>query len=226
MSTSTRRTAADVSSADVHGDGMTGILAGEDVVGLIVTSLGAGLLLGSFYDVFRIRRYAHREMIDGNHESGCRAVIGNITVFAEDILFSFTAAVVFCVVFYRFSWGAVRWYALCAAALSFGAYRVTVGRLVMSMAHRIIGFIRTVSALIRRAVLRIAGALMRAVVRPLSRMVRSAYETAMLPVYVRRSERMKVRILDAVRHGKTEQKQRSRWIKPRANPKHRPTKDG
>ena len=99
---------------------MTGILAGEDTALLCAVSLGAGVLLGAFYDVFRVRRYAYREMF-GKKAAGYRNMVENVVVFAEDILFSLTAAVLFSVLFYRFSWGAVRWYSLAFAALAFAA---------------------------------------------------------------------------------------------------------
>ena len=194
---------------------MTGILAGEDTVGLIAASLGAGLALGLFYDIFRIRRYAYREMTEGLPPDRRHTLPETITVFGEDILFSCTAAVMFCVIFYRFSWGAVRWYALGAALASYAAYRMTVGRLIMSIASGIIRFIRRVVSWISGLLLRMVGLILRTAVYPLGRRLRTIFEAVMLPVYLRRSERLKAQILNTAEYGKTEQIQRSRWRKPK-----------
>jgi len=65
---------------------MTGILAGENTAMLCAVSLGAGVVLSACYDIFRIRRFAFREMSRPG-VGKYRVLVENITVFAEDIVF-------------------------------------------------------------------------------------------------------------------------------------------
>ena len=87
-----------------------------------------GVFLGAFYDVFRIIRIAFNSKW--------------LTVFFQDFVFCvFSALSVILLVFYTNS-GIVRWFSLLGCFMSFLLYHLTVGRLIMLMAKKIIDFIR------------------------------------------------------------------------------------
>jgi len=214
---------------------MTGILAGESTLALCAVSLAAGPVLGGFYDIFRIRRVAARELIGADSKKHRRIAEG-IVIFAEDILFALVSAVIFSVIFYRFSCGAVRWYALACTSVSFAAYRVTVGRLVMGIAGRIIAFVRRTWAFAVRVLKALLGTLRkilhRFVVIPLSALMSAAWSAAVYPVYKRRSAQLTAHFANDALSGfenggnaRTLQRSHSKWIKRKTKPKNRPTRD-
>ena len=161
---------------------MTGILAGESPLPLLASSLAAGILLGAFADVFRIRRLCSVPSGVCAPEGGSprtaklppaqrlRTICGGILLFCEDVLFFLTAAALFAVLFYRFSWGAPRWYALTAALTGFACYRMTVGRLVMAIMRRVVGYAAAFGRRLFRAIRRFLGLLF----RPVGSLVRAA----------------------------------------------------
>jgi len=212
---------------------MTGILAGENTAMLCAVSLGAGVVLSACYDIFRIRRFAFREMSRPG-VGKYRVLVENITVFAEDIVFALMSAVLFCVIFYRFSWGAVRWYALAAALISFSAYRATVGSLVMRIASRIIALIRRIYAfaakLVKYCITAVRKLLVRIIVKPVYGIIRKAYTAAVYPLFLRRSEKLTAQLLDDAASGFENQSdgrtKKAKWIKQKTKPKKQPTKAG
>ncbi len=119
---------------------------------LLLASFAVGVFLGALYDVLRIRRAAFRLSVGRPaRESGFRAfvrrhlwAIDGWLCFVEDLLFFLFGTVVFILVAFKLYFGIPRWYAYGAALLGAILYRVTLGRLVMSVSERLIRF--TVSA--------------------------------------------------------------------------------
>ncbi len=121
---------------------------------LILFFLFPGILLGAVYDLFRILRlartdpkgaivpklYAHfkierkvRLQSERKKERFLYAM-----VFAEDVLFCLIAAVTEILLFYHLNGGVIRIYGLLLSALGFFLYRMSLGRLVIGMAKKII----------------------------------------------------------------------------------------
>ena len=93
-------------------------------------SCAVGVFLGAFYDIFRIIRIAFNSRW--------------LSIFFQDFIFCiFSAFTVMLLVYYTNS-GIVRWFSLAGCFLCFLLYHMTVGRLVMFMAKKIIAFIRKV----------------------------------------------------------------------------------
>jgi len=166
-------------------------------------------------------------MLSGNGKRLEAAVI-----FFEDIMFSLLSAVLFSVIFYRFSWGSVRWYALAAALLGFTAYRVTVGRAVMACASSIIGLIlrivRFVKKLVGRIVCAVRHFILCRMVRPVLNAGRKLIGRVLFPYYLHRSERLKKRVVSMAGCGFAECETDNfikRWIrsKKEKKTKSRPT---
>ena len=89
-----------------------------------------GGFLGAFYDVFRIIRIAFNSKW--------------LSVFFQDIIFCiFSAFSIILLVFYTNS-GTVRWFSLLGCFICFVLYHLTIGRIVIFMAEKIIAFIRMI----------------------------------------------------------------------------------
>ena len=100
---------------------MTLTEAPERVLALYFTSLLIGFLLGVIYDTakaFRKRRKLHR-------------VIEFMLTFFEDIVFFTFAGCTLAVIFFVYTYGRVRMFAVFMLALGFVLYRITLSRLVM-----------------------------------------------------------------------------------------------
>ncbi|GHV11474.1 hypothetical protein FACS1894219_02670 [Clostridia bacterium] len=95
-------------------------------------SLIVGGALGVFYDVFRIIRVAFKPRW--------------LSVFIQDLVFCLISAVTVILFLLHANSGRVRWFALLAFALAFVLYHMTLGRLVMFAATKIIAFIRATLA--------------------------------------------------------------------------------
>lgn len=120
----------------------------------LLYSAGIGAALGALYDVFRIMRVAMKPLPD--MPARIRQfynTVGDTMIFAEDILFSLTAAAVVAVFLFHINDGQLRWFVLAGAAAGFSLYYMTVGRLVMLCANAIISFIRSLIRLILRLTL-------------------------------------------------------------------------
>lgn len=91
-----------------------------------------GIVLGVFYDVFRIARIAFNPKF--------------IIIFIEDILFCLGTAVTVVLFVYYANSGIIRWFALFGCALAFAFYYFTVGKLVMFLSEKII---RLIAAILR-----------------------------------------------------------------------------
>ena len=91
-------------------------------------SCAVGGFLGAFYDVFRIIRVAFNSKWTA--------------VFFQDLLFCVLSA--FCIILLVFhtNSGTVRWFSLLGCFLCFVLYHMTVGKLVMLAAKKIIAFIK------------------------------------------------------------------------------------
>ena len=89
-----------------------------------------GGLLGGFYDVFRIIRIAFKSKW--------------LSVFFQDLIFCiFSAFSIILLVFHTNS-GTVRWFSLLGCFICFILYHLTIGRIVIFMAEKIINFIKKV----------------------------------------------------------------------------------
>ncbi len=111
----------------------------------LLYSAVVGAALGALYDVFRIIRVAMKPSPD--MPAVLRSVydaIGDAVIFAEDILFSFAAALVVTVFLFHINDGQLRWFVLAGAGTGFTFYYITVGRLVILCAEVIISFIRMI----------------------------------------------------------------------------------
>ena len=91
-----------------------------------------GILLGVFYDIFRIARIAFNP--------------GFIIIFIEDIIFCLCSSVIVVLFVYHINSGIIRWFALFGCALAFAFYYFTVGKFVMFLSEKLI---RLISALLR-----------------------------------------------------------------------------
>ncbi len=124
----------------------------EAFLPLLLLSLLAGLVLGAVYDVFRIRRVAFRLMqrnpgvtdVPLHRIRRHAAMLDVLLCFGEDLVFCLLGTVVLILLSYQLSYGMPRWYALGASLLGFGLYRITLGRVVMSLAETILRGIRAV----------------------------------------------------------------------------------
>ena len=92
---------------------------------LIAASLICGVLLGAFYDVFRLLRAFGK----GN----------GVFVALQDIAFCLVFSAVMCVLFYNYTNGRIRFYALFFAACGFAAYYFTAGKLTLRVFTRVSG---------------------------------------------------------------------------------------
>jgi len=89
-----------------------------------------GGFLGAFYDVFRIIRIAFNSKW--------------LSVFFQDLIFCiFSAISVILLVFYTNS-GTVRWFSLLGCFICFVLYHLTIGKIIIFMAGKIIAFIKKV----------------------------------------------------------------------------------
>lgn len=199
---------------------MTGILTGESTAMLCAVSLSSGIALSALCDVIRIRRCAARMFSLGGTK------LEAAVIFFEDTAFALLSAAVFSVIFYRFSWGAVRWYALFAALVGFAAYRMTLGRAVMACASAIIGFIlravRFLIRIIRHIAAFVWGVILRFIVRPMCRAVKRLSDFALYPYYRRRSEALLGRVCLMAENGFDVCRRESiftKWIKAKKEKK-------
>lgn len=111
----------------------------------LLYSAGVGAALGVLYDVFRIIRVAMKP--SPGMPAALKSVydvIGDTVIFAEDILFSVSAALVVTVFLFHINDGQLRWFVLAGAGTGFTLYYVTIGHLVILCAEAIISFIRMI----------------------------------------------------------------------------------
>ena len=94
---------------------------------LFFASLVFGAVSGAVYDIFRVFR------VFAPHNS--------FAVFAEDTVYCVSFAAVMCVLYYNYTNGRIRLYALICAAAGFSAYYFTLGKVVSASAVRIKAFI-------------------------------------------------------------------------------------
>ena len=92
----------------------------EAYLPFLVCSFVLGILLGAFYEPFRIRR----RLFCGGGD------LFTVITALEDVIFFVAAAVVMILACYKLNYGVPRWYAYVGAALGFAAWRKTAGRLV------------------------------------------------------------------------------------------------
>ena len=85
---------------------------------LFFTSLAAGVVSGAVYDAVKLSRAFFR---------------GRVFLFVTDLLFCLYHSCIMCVLFFNYSYGRIRAYALLASALGFAAYYFTLGRVTKSV---------------------------------------------------------------------------------------------
>ena len=98
---------------------------------LFFASLICGAISAAVYDIFRVIR------IFAPHNA--------FAVFAEDIVYCLSFASLMCVLYYNYTNGRIRLYALICASLGFAAYYFTLGKAVSASAARLKAFICRIS---------------------------------------------------------------------------------
>ena len=104
-----------------------------------------GILFGILYDIFRILcLFIHRDVNERDGNSNAENTRRNLCLterifrFICDIIFGVAVSVLFSVVSYAFSYGQFRMASLICASAGFAAYILTVGRLVMFSADKLV----------------------------------------------------------------------------------------
>ena len=114
---------------------------GQEIVFLYSVFVGAGL--GALYDVFKIKR---------EFFGTSKAVL-----FADDLLFMLTSAVILIFGVFKINSGNLRWYEFLCPGLGFVAYRMTLSRLVIAffcfISRKLKQLIRFVARMIKAALL-------------------------------------------------------------------------
>lgn len=102
---------------------------------LFFCSLAAGLFSGAVYDAFRLIRAFFK---------------GRVFLFITDVVFCVYYSCLMCVLFFNYSHGRIRAYALIASGIGFAAYHFTLGRVtgrvfafIRSYLSRVFGVIKT-----------------------------------------------------------------------------------
>lgn len=108
----------------------------------MLQALAAGVLMGVYYDVFRLMRRMIR--------------FDRISVALQDIFFWMTSAVYVFFVCVRLNNGYIRIYFILFAIIGWGFYYATVGRLIFAVFDCIINVIRKLLNGIRKILLSIA----------------------------------------------------------------------
>lgn len=122
---------------------------------LLLYSATVGVALGVVYDVFRIFRVAFApQSQDGvnsarKRKSKYSLVFHDAIIFLQDIIFWIIVAVVTILFTFMANRGQVRLFALAGQLAGFTIYYLTLGRLVYSIAERIIKVIKQVLYWIR-----------------------------------------------------------------------------
>ncbi len=146
----------------------------EAFLPLLIWSFAVGILFGAVYDLLRIRRVAFRLPRKKDGEKAGKVVsffrrhwekTDTVLIFFEDLIFSLFCTVTLILLDFRLYFGVPRWYSAAAALLGFLLYYVTVGKLVIRSAERLI-------SLLRRAV----GFLLLHTLFPALRIVKSAWK--------------------------------------------------
>ena len=99
---------------------------------LLAASLLCGVLSASVYDVFRA--------------AGAFFPQGKVLVFVRDVAFCASYAAAMCVLFYNFTGGRIRLFAILASAAGFAAYYFTIGRLTKAASERLHSFLARLCA--------------------------------------------------------------------------------
>lgn len=117
----------------------------EAFLPFLVFSFIIGVMLGSVYDIFRIRRKAVRRM--------GKMRLDFVLTLIEDILFSIFGSIALILVCYKLYFGIPRWYSYASALAGFFLWRATAGRLIMALSDKIIEAIAAAFAFIRVKIL-------------------------------------------------------------------------
>lgn len=115
---------------------MTQELSQTALILLGVFSFAAGFCSGAFYDLFRIRRAAAKK----KRQNLLTRIIQGFIIGLEDLVFFIMLGAVLSVLYHIFSYGRVRMIAVAALFSGFWLYRISIGRLVMCVADRVIAF--------------------------------------------------------------------------------------
>ena len=143
---------------------------------ILLYSFVFGICAGALYDLFRIRRREFSFARAKGRVSSIGKTAENLTVFFEDVIYSFVCSVCFCVFIFYFNSGRFRGVAVTGAFFGFLLYYNTLGRLVLAIAGRVIALFRkTAGILYRRIFLPICGMIMRLLGLTVGRVVIAIY---------------------------------------------------
>ncbi len=117
-----------------------------DFIPYVLWSFLLGIFISAIYDVFRIRRFALRKTEAAARLFKRLSLVDAVLCFFEDILIILFSAVCVILLSFKLSRGIPRWYGIFAVLIGFTLYHVTLGRIVMLSASKILG---AISALIK-----------------------------------------------------------------------------
>lgn len=178
---------------------MTQELSQRALILLYSTSLICGFALGILYEPFRIRRLASRT--GKNSKKLLTRLVDGFIIGLEDILFFAFAAIVTVIMYFAVFQGRVRIMAIVLECTGFALYRVSLGRLVIGAADRIIAFLRRVRRFIYR---RIINPPLRLISKLMSRTFGAVAEAHRAKVRTKRSKKLIRMLYKAAENGFTE----------------------
>ncbi len=163
---------------------MTQYLSQLSLARLLAASLLLGIALGLLYDVFRIRRLAceRRDRSASSQPKKKRFrtlpwVLLSMLLHVEDLLFGLIAGVSTAILYFALSMGQVRLMAIVGEGVGLLLYRLTLGRLVMAFADRLLRLLAWLWHLLVRFVIRPPIRLVLRLITALARLVRRLHRT-------------------------------------------------
>ena len=106
---------------------------------MFLFSSAVGVFLGIFYDVFRIWRIAFNSKW--------------ASIFIQDFLFCVFSSLIIVILIFHTNSGSVRWFSLFGSFIAFLLYHLTVGKLVMYLAAKIIILVKKVLGFICKLIM-------------------------------------------------------------------------
>ena len=123
------------------------------VVRLFLWSLVFGAAAGAYYDLFRIARIARKPRGDSWGKHRILRYGDVVLCFLGDLFFWITSAAVYCVFIYDLADGRLRIVSILALFIGFTVWHVTVGRLIVALADKIIYAVRVIILAVCRVTL-------------------------------------------------------------------------
>lgn len=167
---------------------MTQYLSQLSLARLLAASLLLGIALGVLYDFFRIRRLACEQRVGSvNRSSSAMSkkkrfrslprVLLSMLLHIEDLFFGLIAGVSTAILYFALSMGQVRLMAIIGEGVGLLLYRLTLGRLVMACADRLLRLLAWLWHLLVRFVIRPPIRLVLRLITALARLVRRLHRT-------------------------------------------------